>query len=202
MSGRKNMRKRLLWACLPLCLLFSSCQKKQSDIYMIEETLSDKEPEERSFGDTQEEKQEEQPKERIYVHVCGAVENPGVYALEAGIRGYLAVEAAGGFTLDASRDSVNLAQPLNDGEMLYIPTAEESEKMEKKAEAQSLGLVNINEADEKELMGLPGIGEVRAAQIVAYRNRYGDFQSPEELMQIEGIKDSVYAKLKDKITIE
>lgn len=62
----------------------------------------------------------------IYVHVCGAVANPGVYELEAGCRVYEAVQAAGGFAECAERNYVNQAQALSDGVKLVIPTKEEA----------------------------------------------------------------------------
>ena len=51
-------------------------------------------------------------------------------------------------------------------------------------------------------MTLPGIGKTRAESILAYRKERGRFQRPEELMQVEGIKEKTYEKLRDFITIE
>ena len=62
--------------------------------------------------------------------------------------------------------------------------------------------VNINTADVSELMTLPGIGEVRAQQIVAYRNEYGRFTDLRELMNISGIGDATFEKLLPYITLE
>lgn len=62
----------------------------------------------------------------LYVHVCGAVELPGVYELPAGSRVYEAVQAAGGFSVDAEQNYVNQAQILTDGVKLVIPTREEA----------------------------------------------------------------------------
>lgn len=63
---------------------------------------------------------------RIYVYVCGAVEHAGVYVLPEGSRVYEAVDAAGGFTLEADETAVNQALVLSDQDQLYIPTVEES----------------------------------------------------------------------------
>lgn len=63
----------------------------------------------------------------IYVHICGAVKKPGVYALEAGSRVYQGIEAAGGFAEDACEDFINQAGVLADGQRLVVPTAEEAE---------------------------------------------------------------------------
>lgn len=52
------------------------------------------------------------------------------------------------------------------------------------------------------LMTLSGIGEIRAEAIIAYREKTGGFSTIEELMQVEGIKEKTYEKLKDKITVQ
>ena len=62
--------------------------------------------------------------------------------------------------------------------------------------------VNINTADEKTLMTLPGIGKTSAQRIIAYREENGYFTSIEELMEVEGIGQSRFDKLKDYITVE
>lgn len=67
---------------------------------------------------------------QIYVDVCGAVENPGVYCLKEGDRVVDAVQAAGGFTLHAAETSVNQARILTDQEQLYVYTKEELEAIE------------------------------------------------------------------------
>ena len=63
------------------------------------------------------------------------------------------------------------------------------------------GKININTAGKDELMELTGIGEAKAESILRYREEHGGFQSIEELMQIEGIKEGVFNKIKDDITI-
>ena len=63
------------------------------------------------------------------------------------------------------------------------------------------GMVNINTADVSELMTLTGIGERRAQDIVSYRETHGAFNSPEDIMQVSGIKQSSYDKIKDKIYV-
>ena len=62
--------------------------------------------------------------------------------------------------------------------------------------------MNLNRADKSALMTLTGIGETRAEAILAYRETHGGFSSVEELMQVEGIKEKTYEKLKDKITVD
>lgn len=169
----------------------------------------------------------------LYVHVCGAVEAPGVYELPAGSRVYEAVQAAGGFTPDAEQNYVNQAQILTDGVKLVIPTGEEAAAaesgeetgsgqaaQEKSGAALQIGIVggeeppggeatertdakiNINTASVKELCNIPGVGETRAAAIVSYRESHGSFAKPEDIMKVNGIKEGMYEKIKDSISVE
>ncbi|MBQ8233805.1 MAG: helix-hairpin-helix domain-containing protein [Lachnospiraceae bacterium] len=138
----------------------------------------------------------------IYVHVCGAVVHPGVVKVPEGSRAQAAVEAAGGFSEDADRDYVNLASRVSDGEQLYIPTAAEISERKASPEAEKSGLVNLNTADISRLCSLPGIGESRAGDIIAYRQEHGVFSDIEEIMQVPGIKESTFEKLKDLITVK
>lgn len=158
----------------------------------------------------------------IYVYVCGCVAFPGVYEFQPGARCYEAVEEAGGFTGEADSNRVNLASPMTDGQKLYIPALGEMLTQQEAGDGQeaaqmgreagedandgtlgnSSGRVNINTASEAELMTLPGIGQSRARSIIAYREARGGFKSTEEIQQIDGIKEKVYSKLRDFITIE
>lgn len=143
---------------------------------------------------------------KIYVYVCGAVKMPGVYELEKGTRVFQAVQAAGGMTGDASAASVNQARAVNDGEQIYIPTLEEVRNTETGVGQTVIGgtgkkKVNINTAGMEELMTLTGIGEAKARSIMEYREENGGFGKIEELMEIEGIKEGVFNKIKEDIMI-
>ena len=63
------------------------------------------------------------------------------------------------------------------------------------------GLVNINTASVQDLTKLSGIGESRALAIIAYRDTYGRFTSIEEIKNVTGIKEGLYEKIKDQITV-
>lgn len=137
----------------------------------------------------------------ICVYVCGAVEAPGVVFLPGGSRAADALEAAGGFAPDAAEEAVNLAARVSDGEKLYFPTSGEYAVQSQQEEASAAGLVNINTADIAQLCTLPGIGESRAADIIAYRESHGGFAACEDIMQVSGIKESVYNKISGRITV-
>lgn len=138
-------------------------------------------------------------KKEIRVYVCGAVVSPGVVSLPEDSRAEDALAAAGGFAENAWREYVNLAERVQDGEKLYFPTLEETESLS--LQESDSGLVNINTADAAALCTLPGIGESRANDIIAYREANGSFESCEDIMNVTGIKTSVYNKIKDKITV-
>lgn len=153
------------------------------------------------------------------VHVCGAVVRPGVYELPEGSRIIDAVEAAGGFAENASEDTLNLAREIEDGMKIQIPTKEEVMRAYEAASESGPGLpqwleessrqgreeepskININTATANELTELNGIGEARARDIIAYREENGPFQSIEEIKEVSGIKDAVFQKIKEEITV-
>ena len=168
---------------------------------------------------------ETQP-EMIYVDVCGAVANPGVFQLAAGSRVFQAIEAAGGYLPEAVQNCVNRAGVLTDGQQLYILTQEEMERQGLDpaemagasdgqmngsagtgqntgiaAQAQQDNRININTADETQLTTLTGIGATRAQAIIAYRQENGPFATIEEIMNVQGIKEGTFAKIKDEIVV-
>lgn len=168
---------------------------------------------------------ETQP-EMIYVDVCGAVANPGVFQLAVGSRVFQAIEAAGGYLPEAVQNCVNRAGVLTDGQQLYILTQEEMERqgldpaemagasdgqMNGSAgtgqnagltvQAQQDNRININTADEAQLTTLTGIGATRAQAIISYRQENGPFAVIEDIMNVQGIKEGTFAKIKDEIVV-
>ena len=144
--------------------------------------------------------------EQICIYVCGAVVTPGVYEFIPGARVAEAIMAAGGMTEEAAETYWNQAAVLEDGQKIYVPTKEEAAE---EAESQSRGQIieqenkiNLNTASKEQLMTLSGVGSSRADAIIAYRREYGGFGSIEDIMKIEGIKEGVFKKMKDKITVE
>ena len=201
-----------------LTLFLSGCEKEKEasgiEEISLEETAESGETEEEDLsGETQEEDKEESGEEpgSIFVYVCGQVAAPGVYELPGDARVYQAIEMAGGTLEGASPESLNLAQQAEDGQKIYVPTEEEAQTgaalqdtmggAQDTASDQEAGKVNLNTAGLEELMTLTGIGQTRAEAILAYREEEGDFRSPEDIMNVEGIKEGIYEKLKDEITV-
>ena len=120
----------------------------------------------------------------VVVDVAGAVAVPGLHQLAAGSRIGDAIAAAGGYATDADLDaaeaSLNLAQPLADGDQVRVPRLGESASGVAVPAAQpaaaggttadpGVGLVNINTATPEQLEALPGIGPVTVQKLVAAR---------------------------------
>ena len=200
----------LLMICI--CVLLSSGCTSRTERFLEENT-------EAFTTEEQNDPEEDRPEEQevpgpdapslIYVDVCGYVACPGVYTFTEGSRIYEAIEAAGGFTEEAAVTAVNRAQFLSDAMQLYIPSREEfygggdisAPAAAGTASVSDDGLIDLNTAGMDQLCTLPGIGESKASAILAYRDKYGPFSSIDELMQVNGIKEGTFAKIKDRIAI-
>ncbi len=149
--------------------------------------------------------------EVIYVDIDGAVNNPGVFMVPSGTRLFTLIDVAGGLKEDADTRNINRADEVKDRQKIYIPEINEiyipepdvSENYESSSEAGSLNdsKININTASQSQLETLPGIGEVLAQRIIAYRNEKM-FSTIEEVMNVSGIANAKYDALKDLITVQ
>lgn len=214
---RRKIWKKVCFTILMItALLMTGCAGKHAKEQMELSEVGTEETEEISdetvdTGGVQEE--ESLDADNIYVHVCGEVASPGVYTLRAGSRIYEAIQAAGGLTEEAAGESLNQAAEAEDGQQIYVPSKEEviqgrTAQADQKEAAWSTGIqnqddgkVDLNTASKEQLMTLNGIGEAKAAAIIQYREEHGGFQHTEELMEVEGIKEGTYNKIKDQIKI-
>jgi competence protein ComEA len=153
----------------------------------------------------------------LVVYVIGAIAQPGLYQLQMGSRMADAVEVAGGFTVNANEQAVNLAAPLADGQRIQIPTLfptpDQSNPLtpltpqgNSKTQSTPLnpvppGLVNINTATLEELDTLPGIGPITAQKIIDYRESNGPFKKIEDIQNVSDIGLVTFEKIKDLITV-
>lgn len=199
------MRNKII-VMLVLMMVLTGCSKADSADILLQEDESSLV--EASYESSLQETETVCEKQTFVIFVCGAVNNPGVYYLEEGLRIVDAIDAAGGFSEDADRTYVNLAAPLTDGIKLQIPTAAEAaegmsfEAMDSFSQDENKSvLVNINRASVEELKTLPGIGDGIAGRIVEYRTENGNFSSIEDIKKVSGIKDKLFSKIKDHITV-
>ena len=185
--------KKYIWVILVIfVLLFLFIANSSNEEVVLEEQLKEKEVEEPII-------QEENKK--IKVDIKGAVNNPGVYEGEANLRLYQFIELAGGFREDASVESLNLAQEVQDGIQIYVPSKQEAAESSVPISEGQPAKLNLNTASKSELTQLLGIGEVKAEAILSYRDTNGAFQTIEELMNIPGIKEATFEQIKDLITV-
>jgi competence protein ComEA len=143
----------------------------------------------------------------LVVHVAGWVRRPGVYELRQGDRVIDAIEAAGGPRKGADLGALNLAALLVDAQQVLVPrvaVAAPGPVSGSTGETPTSGvpqLVNVNIATAEDLETLPGIGEVLAAAIVAYREEHGPFTSVDQLEDVSGIGPVTLDELRDLITV-
>lgn len=197
---RKKME--VLFGVLCCCLLLTGCKTDSTDVSWNLETttqcnsemLHDSEESSNQSGELMESR-------KIVVHVCGEVVNPGVYELEENSRLHEAIELAGGMTPQADKDFLNLARQVVDGEQVCVPDRKQAEISRNQSAELKNSLVNINTASQKELTSISGIGDSRAQAIISYREANGRFNKIEDIKKVQGIKDSLFEKIKDKITV-
>ncbi len=139
----------------------------------------------------------EEEEEGLYVHICGEVCIPGVYAMPEGSRIVDAVNAAGGLSEEADVSAVNLAKEVEDGMQIHIPSTTEQTVI-----TQKNGKIDINHASLEELCSLPGIGESKASDIIRYRQQNGAFGKIEDIMKVTGIKQGLFEKIREKIDVQ
>lgn len=199
--------KRVKYICififLILCGIFYAVAENDKDTQKLNVSEDWQAESEESLKISMQPEVTEVSQSKIYVDVCGAVVNPGVYQAEEGARVYQLIQMAGGILPEGAGNGINQAATVMDGEQLYVPFQSEMVSGVADLESKDSGEsgVNINTAGVEELMTLPGIGESKAQAIIQYREEHGKFQTIEELMNITGIKNGVYEKIKELVRI-
>lgn len=141
---------------------------------------------------------------RIAVDVIGAVQQPGVVELDPAARVAAAIAGAGGLAPDADREAINFAAHVADGAQIRVPRVGEAPPAAQAAAAAgatSGGLIDINHADAAALDGITGIGPATAQAIIEYRTSHGGFKAIDEIDEVKGIGPSLFAQIKDHITV-
>lgn len=171
-----------------------------------------------------EEKKEEVISEKCYFDIKGEVKNPGVYSIECDKRIIDAINVSGGLTKNSDTSVLNLSKKIEDGMVIivyskkevsdYLNTLKELDDKSSICDNSNIendacsdnnssnnnSLININTASISELMSLSGIGEAKAKSIVSYREKT-PFKSIEDIKNVEGIGESLYASIKENITV-
>ncbi len=192
-------------AAVILCGLLYSCGQDAQEklVYVDDKGIQPAGAEERESAANHAAK--ESAAQPVYVYVCGCVQSPGVYETCEGARIYTLIEMAGGFTDEAAGWLVSMAETVCDGQTLYVPSKEQAESgavlVPGNQQTQTSSKVNINSATKEQLMTLAGIGESRAEDIISYRSKNGGFKTIEDIMNVSGIKEAAYEKIKEDICV-
>lgn len=162
------------------------------------------------------------------IDIKGEVRNPGIYTLSKESRVMDAIDEAGGLTENADTSVINLSKKITDEMVIIVysyqevsdfaKTKEKEEQVqlscnsggsyelsndaciEESGEKVLTGSVSINVATKEELMNLPGIGEAKAVAIIEYREKNGAFERIEDIQNVSGIGENLFAKIKENIT--
>lgn len=141
---------------------------------------------------------------KVRIDIEGAVQQPGIYEMTNDSRIQDVLITAGGMTAKANRTyvskNINLAQRVYDGLKIYVPEETETynQVLGDKSTDYISDVVNINTASVSQLDNLPGIGEVTANKIIGGR----PYQSISQLIEKHIVSQSVYQKIKDRITVD
>jgi competence protein ComEA len=148
----------------------------------------------------------------LVVHVAGSVNHPGLYRLPAGARLADAIAAAGGPTVDARVDDLNLAALVVDASSVRVPSQADPPTVVAAVSgglggsggsgtAMSVGPLDLNTATVEQFDQLPGVGPATAAAIVEYRERVGRFTSVDQLDEVPGIGPTRLERLRDEVVV-
>ena len=194
--------------------MFQSDKKDKSDIVVSTATNSLKK------------KSKKENIENYKVDIKGEILTPGIYTLKSNSRVIDVIEMSGGLTENADTSVINLSKKITDEMVIIIYSKSEVKDFEKTKETEKLvqekcvkkdenalkndacitdsvktsGKVSINTATNEELMTITGIGDSKAEDIIKYREENGPFKTIEDIKNVSGIGDSLFAKIKENIT--
>lgn len=140
------------------------------------------------------------------MYITGEVNKPGVYYVENNSRIVDLLEVCGGTNSNADLSDINLAQKLEDSDKIDIPSKKSNNDSLEEDDSEdngilSSGKVNINTASKDELKSLNGIGDTLAQNIIDYRTK-NPFDDIEDILNVNGIGESKYEKIKEYICVE
>ncbi len=160
----------------------------------------------------------------VYVDIKGAIKKPNVYKVASNARVIDVINLAGGLTKTGTTKNINLSAQVKNEMVIYVFSKNDlsvsnttkavstvpfttnvinydscitTSKVEEKTDSS---LVNINTASKEELMTLNGIGASKADAIIMYRVE-NPYTKIEDIMNVAGIGESAFAKIKENITV-
>lgn len=194
--------------------MFQSDKKDKSDLVVS------------TAANTLKKKSKKENIENYKVDIKGEILTPGIYTLKSNSRVIDVIEMSGGLTENADTSVINLSKKITDEMVIIIYSKSEVKDFEKTKETEKIvqekcikkdenalkndacitdsvktsGKVSINTATKEELMTLTGIGDSKAEDIIKYREENGLFKTIEDIKNVSGIGDSLFAKIKENIT--
>lgn len=195
-------------------------EQKQSQIVEENPTIVNKSIEEDQLTITK-------PIETFFVDIKGEVKKPGIYEVNENTMVNDLINLAGGLTKNGTTKNINLSKKLSASTVVIISSKKESgliainnsctckeiditpceksniiENSNNNDDAVSDNIIiNINSATKDELMTLPSIGESKAKNIITYREENGMFSNIEDILNVSGIGDAIFAQIKKNITL-
>ena len=138
----------------------------------------------------------------LAVDVQGAVKNAGVYRVKTGAIVQEVLQMAGGLQSNADIKQINQAQRVTDQMQIYVPiNGETPVTSQATSGGKAKGKVNINTAKVDDFKDVTGIGPKKAAKIIAFREKNGNFQELHDLTKVSGIGEKSLDSLKDQLTV-
>ena len=220
-----NKKQKIIVICICIVLIgaivycvYASQNVNNEEIFFDGKTDNQEEALNNMLVDKNEEEKEKT--KDVTVYITGAVNTPGVYILPEGSRIADVIDKAGGLTDDADAGAVNLVYVIEDGMHIILPRKNEEEKEYITTESgldvnndtkksdnggnkqMSSAKININTATKEQLETLTGIGPSTADKIIEYRKENGNFKNAEDIKNVNGIGESKYSKIKDKICVK
>lgn len=217
MEKERRSVKKLIWILGGISVLLGSViyvlyknsqSNKEEVVDIFKEENEDKEIEENN-------KKEETSK--VVVDIKGMVTNPGVYEVDSTMRVNDVIQLAGGLIEGADTSLINLAKIVTDEMTIIIYSNEEVQEKYKEEvcvcdcpliendacvdNGEGDHLININTCTLDELMEINGIGKTKAEAILKYRESNGDFNSIDDIKNVDGIGDALFEKIKAYIKV-
>lgn len=172
------------------------------------------------------EKAKEEIEIEYKVDIKGAINVPGIYSMKSTSRVIDVINEAGGLTEIADTSVINLSKKIIDEMVIIIYTKDQVANFKKVKEEEKIvqdkcnqvdenslkndacikteeitTKVSINNSTKEQLMTLQGIGESKANDIIKYREENGPFNSIEDIKNVPGIGDNLFAQIKEDITL-
>lgn len=206
LSGAQKLNKKLVFAMVGVVAIAAFVLNSSISASTVQQKVE--QSNDQAVAETAAQEQLNISAPVLYVHVVGEVKNPGIYLVDSGSRVVDALVQAGGLTKKADESSVNLARPLTDGEQVIVlrrtPGAGASlggVGSSSQLSATGQALISLNRASSTELEALPGVGPTLAQRIVDYRQANGGFRTKQDLQNVAGIGDKMFAAIEPLVVL-